>query len=144
MKTKIIAAIFLLVISMTGLGLETASAETLIIVNSAVAESAVDAEMIQKIFLGKTKKWEDKTAIVPVILDEGPVHDAFLDQYLNKSAKKFSTFWKKAVFTGTGTPPSSFATEAEIIAFVASNKGAIGYIGKVDAAPANVKVLVVN
>ena len=53
--------------------------------------------------------------------------------------KKLIGIWKKVIFTGLGTPPKILSTEAEMVQYVASTKGAIGYICA-STQPENVKV----
>jgi len=47
---------------------------------------------------------------------------------IGMTPKKLIGVWKKVIFTGLGTPPKIVSTEAEMIQYVASTKGAIGYI----------------
>ena len=70
----------------------------------------------------------DNSQIVFAILKRVDVHKAFLKEYLNQTPKQFTMFWVKKIFTGEGEEPKSFATEKEMIDFIAGNKGAIGYI----------------
>ena len=44
------------------------------------------------------------------------------------SPKKFSTFWIKAVFTGTGKPPKEVKTADAVKAFIKENPKAVGYV----------------
>lgn len=120
-----------------------AAAGPILVANSGVAADQVAPPQVQKIFLGKTAQWEDGTRIVLAVLKSGPVTDAFMKNYVKKSPKQFSTFWKKAVFSGTGEMPAMFDTEAELVAFVAKTPGAVGFVD--DASPHDgVKVLAVQ
>jgi hypothetical protein len=62
---------------------------------------------------------------------------------VSKTAAQFSSFWKQAIFTGKGTPPKAFASEAELIKFVGETPGAIGYVTTNDV-PATVKVITIK
>ena len=42
--------------------------------------------------------------------------------------RQFSIYWKRLIFTGKGTPPTSFASDEKVVAFVARTPGAIGYV----------------
>ena len=88
---------------------------------------------VQKVFLGKTGTWSDGSRVVLSMVDRDDLSDAFFKAYVKKSPKQFTTFWKKAVFSGTGEMPSEFATEAELVAFVAATPGAVGYIDEATA-----------
>ena len=51
----------------------------------------------------------------------------FVKKFAGKSAKQFTNYWRKMVFSGKGKMPQAFADEAALIAFVASTPGALGY-----------------
>ena len=104
--------------------------ELAVIVNPSTDVSSLTRSKLKNIYLGKKSSWGDGSAINFSILNSGPVHTAFLKTYVKKSPSQFSTFWKKAVFTGTGTPPKQLNNEKAMLDFVANNPGAIGYIDK--------------
>jgi hypothetical protein len=52
-------------------------------------------------------------------------------------------FWLQQVYSGRSSPPAIKATDAEVIAFVVANPGAIGYVAAAPAA-GGVKVLTVT
>jgi ABC-type phosphate transport system substrate-binding protein len=64
-----------------------------------------------------------------VLLKSGAVHEAFLKDYVGKSDSALETYYRSLVFTGKGSMPKAFATDAEVVAFVEKTKGAIGYVG---------------
>lgn len=106
-----------------------AIAGELVIVNSSVSVTALDLDALKNIYLGNKAQWSDGTKIIPVMLERGPVHESFVKNVVGKSLAQFSSHWQQAIFTGKGQPPKSFATEAELVSYVAQTKGAIGYIG---------------
>lgn len=114
-----------------------------IVANKDVSDSSIAASVAEKLFLGKQTKWSDGTKVDAVILKGGGVHQEFLGQYVHKTDAQFTTFWKQALFTGTGSLPKSFASEDDVLRYVASQPGAVGYVssGKQTAA---VKVITVN
>ena len=103
-------------------------ADMLIIANQTVPETSVTTKDLQEIFLGKQVQWKDTTVIHPVTVKDQKLHSAFLKQYVNKSIAKWNAHWKRMVFTGNGTPPKQFATQQELLEYVAKTAGAIGYI----------------
>lgn len=106
----------------------TAGAAPVLIAHPGVTADALEAGQVQNIFLGKTAQWDDGTRVTLAMLKGGDVSDAFLKANVKKSQRQFETFWKKAVFSGTGEMPAAFDTEAELVAFVAATPGAVGYI----------------
>ena len=118
----------------------TAHADVLIIANKNVKDSVITKADLKEIFLGKKVQWTDNTKIRFVTLKESDPHKTFLKTYINKSAKQYSNYWRKMVFTGKGKIPKSFATNAAMIKYVSGTSGAIGYIGS-STKPANVKTI---
>jgi hypothetical protein len=102
--------------------------EMIVIANKDVAESELGRMTLQAIFLGKKTQWEGGDTIVPVNLKGGPTDQEFLKVIVRRTPAQYRTFWKRAIFTGTGMPPKSFATEEEVVGFVRSSRGAVGYI----------------
>ena len=105
------------------------SAGELALVKGDHSVDSVSKKELKKILLGKSKKWDNGDKVIIVTLESGDVHDAFLKSYAKKTSKQFTNYWRKMVFSGKGKMPKSFASEAELISFVAANSGAIGYIG---------------
>jgi ABC-type phosphate transport system substrate-binding protein len=120
-----------------------ADGNVVIIANKSVPVSSITSATLKLIYLGKKNTWSDGSVIVPVTLQSGGTHEAFLSQFIEKSSSQYSSFWKQAIFTGEGTPPRSFATMSELVSYVANTPGAIGYV-TAGASMEEVKVLKVE
>jgi len=116
-----------------------AFAEVAVIVNPGNA-SAIDAETIKKIYLGKTKSFSNGSKANPVNQDATATADEFNDKVVGKSGSQLNAYWSKLVFTGKGTPPEKLSSDQAVIDFVAANGDAIGYV---DSTKVNDKVKVV-
>ena len=90
-------------------------------------QDTISKKTLKKILLGKAKKWDDGSPIVLVMLEGGDTHEGFVKKFAGKSAKQFTNYWRKMVFSGKGKMPQAFADEAALIAFVAATPGALGY-----------------
>jgi len=111
-----------------GFGPDAAAAEDLVIIaNPGVAETVIDSKGLQRIYLGKQTQWRDDTSIVPVMLKSGPLHEAFIEDFVDRSVQRFVTYWRQMVFTGKGIPPKSFVQESELVEYVASTPGSVGF-----------------
>lgn len=108
----------------------TAHAGVVVVAHPAVPGDTIGAGELQNIFLGKTGAWSDGAAVRPAVLKDGPAAEEFLKSYVKKSPSQFGTFWKKAVFSGTGTPPDEFGSDAELVQFVAATPGAVGFVAE--------------
>jgi ABC-type phosphate transport system substrate-binding protein len=115
---------------------QVAAADVQIIANASVRATNLSADEVKDIFLGA------KTSVAggdvsPVLASGGAAHEVFLSTYVGKSDQGLRNHFKTLVFTGKGSMPKSFATDAEIVKYVAATKGAIGYIsGSADAGAA--------
>ena len=63
------------------------------------------------------------------------VRDRFLQAYLNQDEDKYTAYWTVRRYSGMGAPPRELPSSAEIINFVKSTPGAIGYIDEADVPP---------
>lgn len=117
--------------------------DIIIIGNKSVAESKLAKNDIKNIYLGKKTTWNDNEKIVFLTQDDTSISDEFLKEYVNKSASQFDSYWKAQVFSGKGTPPKSFASDSEMVQFVAQTKGALGYVSSNEGLD-NVKVITVE
>jgi ABC-type phosphate transport system substrate-binding protein len=126
------------------LGVATASAADLkVIANSSVGATSVSSDELKGVFLATKSSLSDGSHVEPVLLKGGAIHEAFLKDYVGKSDSALETYFRSLVFTGKGSMPKQFATDAEVVAYVEKTKGAIGYVSA--ATPtANAKVLEVK
>lgn len=119
----------MLVAAILCLFLGSASAEQLrVIGNRSVPAASLDQKAIQKIYLGKTKMWENGMKVEFVTLSKGDTQSAFLKKYVKKNHSTFTRYWKKKVFTGGGQAPKSFEKERDLVKYVETTKGAIGFV----------------
>jgi ABC-type phosphate transport system substrate-binding protein len=110
------------------------------IAHPSTAESVVSAEDAKNILLGNKTKWGSGANIKLVVLTDGEVHESVVKDHTQRTTDQFDKHWKKLVFTGKGAMPATGKTDADVIAYVAANPGAFGYVAK-DSATAQVKVL---
>ncbi|MDQ2042934.1 phosphate ABC transporter substrate-binding protein [Pseudoalteromonas sp. 20-92] len=118
----------------------SASAEVAVIVNASNT-SNLDADTIKKIYLGKSKSFDNGTKVNPVNQNGNSVADEFNDKVVGKSSSQLNAYWSKLVFTGKGTPPEKLDNDQAVLDFVAANNDAIGYV---DSAKVNDSVKVVG
>jgi TonB family protein len=113
-----------------------------VIANSSAAIDSISAGELKKIFLLQTKRLKDGSSVEPVLQKPGEVHDAFFKQFLNRDGEEIRIYYHGIVFTGKGSMPRELKSDAEVIAYVASTRGAIGYVSS-GASTDGVKVLTV-
>lgn len=111
-----------------------AHAEVAVIVNTGASSAPTQSE-VANIFLGKDSslKGVDQTSW-------NSTKDKFYSAVTNKNESQLKSYWSGLVFTGKGQPLPSVADDGAVIAQVASQADAIGYVDK-SAVNDKVKVL---
>lgn len=114
----------------------------LVIVNTAATDTGVSKDVLKALYNGRKRSLPSGARVEILDLD-GAVHDRFVTDMLDSSPAQYTTYWQRLVFTGQGKLPRVFASEKDLVAYVAATPGAIGYI---DAATAHdgVKVLTIT
>ena len=101
----------------------------------------LDTVTIAKIFMGKVIE-VDGIAIIAVNASSGsPVRNRFLQTYLNQDEGKYTAYWTVRRYIGKGSSPRELPRSVDIVNFVNSTPGAIGYINEGDMQP-GVKVAI--
>jgi TonB family protein len=98
-----------------------------VIANSSVKADAISAADLRRVFLEERIALADGSHVEPVLEKGGPVHVAFLE-YLGISEDDLQTYYRTLVFTGKGSMPKELGSDAEVVAYVARTRGAIGYV----------------
>jgi ABC-type phosphate transport system substrate-binding protein len=114
-----------------------------IIINVSNPASSMTRSQVSMIFLKKAKTWSDGQEAAPVDQwDRSPVRSAFSRKIHNKPVGAVKAYWNKQIYTGRVLPPPVKKSDADVIAYVKSMSGAIGYVSA-RAPTADVKVLAV-
>jgi ABC-type phosphate transport system substrate-binding protein len=103
-------------------------ADLKVIANLSVSVSSLSADELRNIFLVTKTSLSDGSHVEPVLSKGGATHEAFLKQYLGKTDAALSTYYRSLVFTGKAFMPKMLGSDAQVAAYVAKTKGAIGYV----------------
>ncbi|MDD5216446.1 MAG: hypothetical protein PHQ03_13060 [Methylococcales bacterium] len=107
-----------------------AAAEVVIVGNRNV--SKIDTATVQKIYTGKFIS-VDGVTITPVSFKAGTTQrDEFLKIFMNQDEEKYTAYWTVRRYVGKGTPPNELESAAEVIKFIQSTPGAVGYIDETE------------
>ena len=121
-----------------------AAQEYKVIVNSANPAAELSTDAVSKIFLTTVSKFPEGGAATPVEpAKASPARAAFAKTVLGRTVQNLDTYWQQQIFSGKDVPPANKASDDDVIAFVKSNPGAIGYVSG-SAAVAGVKVVTVK
>ena len=138
MKCHLVLFLFLLVTVSVSWG-----AEAILIVHPQNPNDSISQKDAEKIYFNKKTSWDDGSSITPYAQKDPAIQRLFVEQVLGKSMDRYILFWRKAIFTGKGTPPKEVEDNAAVKQLVASNPQAIGYI-TTDALDDSVKKLTVK
>jgi TonB family protein len=110
------------------LGASAVAGDVKVIANPNVKADSISARELKSLYL-QEKSSLNGTRIEPVIERRGPAHEAFLHDYLGQTDDELQKYYQALVFTGRGSMPKTVSSDAEVVAYVAKTKGAIGYVG---------------
>ncbi len=105
---------------------KTYAGDIIVIGNSNVPK--IDLATIQKIYTGKIVSIADVN-VKPVNAKLGTTErNQFLNKFMEQDEEKYTGYWTVRRYIGKGTPPTELNNATDIIDYVKSNAGAIGYI----------------
>jgi TonB family protein len=110
------------------LGASAGAADVKVIANPSVKADSISARELKSLYL-EEKSSINGTRVEPVIEKRGPAHEAFLRDYLGQTDDELQKYYQTLVFTGRGSMPKMVGSDAEVVAYVAKTRGAIGYVG---------------
>jgi ABC-type phosphate transport system substrate-binding protein len=120
------------------------ASDVTVIANPSVKASEISADELKGVFLATKSSLADGSTVEPVLAKAGAAHEQFLKEYLGKTDAALATYYRSLVFTGKASMPKICASDAEMAAYVAKTKGAIGYVTSAAAATGGVKTLTVK
>lgn len=91
----------------------------------------MDWVTLQKVFLGKVIR-VNGMPVIPVNLVSGSLaRKDFVSQILEQTDEKYVNYWTVRRYIGQGSPPREVSGEQEMIDYVRSTPGAVGYVEEV-------------
>ncbi len=143
---RLIAGLLLAVSGSPASTAEQSAQQAVIIVHHAIDTARVTRRELRRMYLGKRGHWDDDQRVVLALHADDPAAEARLQAIVGKTPKQFASYWRRRVFTGKGRMPRSFASAAELRAYVGATPGALACIGSAEdvSDDASVTVLAVG
>jgi len=108
-----------------GLLAASASAEIVVVVNPANPASRMFTAQAAQFFLGKSNQF------TPVDqAKDSAIRREFYEKAASKSLTEVEGMWAKLEFSGKGTTPKAYGSDAAVKKAIAADTAAIGYINK--------------
>ena len=145
MKNHIV--VLILIVAMGGVVAASFAAvnDVQVIVHAERPETLISKTELSRLFLKRTTRWADGSKVVPFDQEKGsPLRDSFLQGVHDMDENRYAKYWVKLVFSGRAKPPDTLASDASVLAAVAADRAAIGYVAKGTSLPSGVKALKVG
>lgn len=116
-----------------------------VVANPSVTATSLTRAELSAIFMRRTRSWRDGTEVRPV---EQPsrarVRETFSNAVHGKSVAYVTRYWHRVIFAGRGVPPEELASDAAVLEYVRTHRGAIGYIDGIIPPGDGVKTIAVT
>jgi hypothetical protein len=117
-----------------------AGADFVLVANVANDVAGISRQEVELIFLSRRQSWPNGDKIAVLINENPKIYDTFSYTILKRSPRQYLIYRKKMLFRGQGMPLPTVKTDQEVIDFVSSHVGGLGYISPESVTPA-VKVV---
>ena len=95
----------------------------------------MDAETIARVYTGKMISVSG-VSVKPVNTKSGiATRNRFMQIFLKQDDEKYIAYWTVRRYIGKGTPPKELDSSADVIRFVQSTPGGVGYIDAAELKP---------
>jgi hypothetical protein len=116
-------------------------AELVVVVNARCGVAAMTRNEVINIFFGRNRQYFNGIEAQPVDLsDAHPDRARFYGLLVGKDLSEINAYWSKQVFSGRMQPPARVGSSDEVLKWVTSHPGGIGFI---DLSKADARVRVV-
>lgn len=109
----------------------SARSDIVVVVSAASPISSLSKNQVEKIFLGKSRRFPNGSRAVPLNQSEGNLErDAFYQMVSGKSPAQIKAHWAKLIFTGRGQPPKEDVSNDDVKQLLTNSGVNISYIDR--------------
>lgn len=102
--------------------------------------TSLTVQDLRRIYLMQRRFWDDGAVILPINREPGSAaREAFSRRVLGTASALLASYWNERFFEGT-FPPATLSSDAAVKRYVATERGAIGYVDA-DNVGSSVRVL---
>ena len=108
-----------------------ALAEIVVIVNPQRGVEQLSKSQVINIFLGSHREFSGGLPAQPVDLPSSSAEKVqFYRSLVNKDLDQMAAYWSRLIFAGSTTPPKQLSAVSDVLQYVATNRGAVGYVDR--------------
>ena len=116
---------------LTLLAIPLAGAEPVVVVNAGSGVASLSRDQVINIFLGRYRQFPSGLAALPIDQPaDQPMKAQFYRMLVDKDLSEINAYWARLIFSGKTAPPRQAASSAEVVEWLARNRGAIGYVDR--------------
>ncbi len=89
----------------------------------------IGRSFLADVYLKRATRWDDGELVRPV--DQRPdsaLRRAFSEGVLKRSVEAVKRYWQQRIFSGRDLPPPELDGDGAVVTYVATHRGAVGYI----------------
>lgn len=125
---------FVLSLALAATALDLRAAEGVVVIGHSSIKR-LDAPTLARIYTGRVIE-VDGVPVTAINANAGSdVRIRFLQLFLNQDEDKYIAYWTVRRYIGKGASPREMSKSSDVIRFVTSTPGAIGYIDAADLQP---------
>lgn len=90
--------------------------------------SKADQQTLQRLYTGRVVSINQQLALPLNLAPGDPVRRQFLDAVLGQTEEQYVGYWLVRRYVGKGAPPQEFGSLEEMLNYIATTPGAVGYV----------------
>jgi len=103
--------------------------EFLVIVHPQNPVASVGRAFLADLYLKRATRWEDGELARPIDQRaDSAARRVFSESVLKRSVAAVKRYWQQRIFSGRDLPPPELDGDEAVVSYVASHRGAIGYV----------------
>lgn len=106
------------------------SSEVVFIVNVSNPIEKLTVKEVRDLYFKRSRQWNDGENVRFIDRTNGSLRNAFLKKYLGKTTSEIELYWIGQKLNSGNSPPLKESSDLKTMNFVATFKGAIGFISK--------------
>lgn len=118
--------------------------EIRVVVNKNNPLKKLTKQQVTDLYMGRAHYFPTGSIVVKIDApNDSGLRQAFYSSLVQMSVAEVNAYWARLLFSGCAAPPMSVTEDSDVLALVATNPNAIGYIFDSTATEAQVKTVAV-